>query len=361
MRRRKFYGTKEVDRHERRKRSFPRKRWCTLNFQKKINQGNFPFTLCGSLVRRTEATGRPIRQWKEKSRLTGKKANVMLKNTFIHIQGIGAITEKRIWASGIRDWDAFSEGVPVPIPASRKRLLSLGIEESRLHFAQRSTAYFAERLPSNQSWRLFPDFRDCTAYLDIETTGLDWDFGSITAIALYDGQAIKTYVQGQDLNDFVEDIEKYKVIVTYNGKCFDVPFIERYFNIRMNHAHIDLRYILQSLGFKGGLKGVERQLGLDRGDLRDIDGYFAVLLWNEYVKSGNPGALETLLAYNVQDTVSLETLMVAAYNMKLKSTPFSGSHQVAPPVSPFSPFKVDLGTVEKMKRNYGGRFYGYGR
>jgi hypothetical protein len=84
-------------------------------------------------------------------------------------------------------------------------------------------------------------------------------------------------------------------------------------------------------------------------------------LWNEYVKSGNPGALETLLAYNVQDTVSLETLMVAAYNMKLKSTPFSGSHQVAPPVSPFSPFKVDLGTVEKMKRNYGGRFYGYGR
>jgi hypothetical protein len=240
-------------------------------------------------------------------------------------------------------------------------MLSMGIEESRLHFAQKSTAYFAERLPSNQSWRLFPDFRDYTAYLDIETTGLDWDFGSITTIALYDGQSVKTYIKGQNLDDFVEDIEKYKVVVTYNGKCFDVPFIERYFNIRLNHAHIDLRYILQSLGFKGGLKGVERQLGMDRGDLRDIDGYFAVLLWSEYVKSGNPGALETLLAYNVQDTVSLETLMVAAYNMKIKETPFSSTHQLGSPVSPFSPFKPDLGIMEKLKGSYGAGFYGYWR
>jgi hypothetical protein len=284
----------------------------------------------------------------------------MLKNTFIHIQGIGEITEKRIWESGIRDWDAFSEGV-ASIPTGRKRMLSMGIEESRLQFAQRRPVYFARRLPSNQSWRLFPDFRDCIAYLDIETTGLDWDFGSITAITVYDGQSIKTYVQNQNLDDFVEDIEKYKVIVTYNGKCFDVPFIERYFNIRLNHAHIDLRYILQSLGFRGGLKGVERQVGLDRGDLRDIDGYFAVLLWNEYVKNGNPGALETLLAYNVQDTVSLETLMVAAYNMKIKETPFFGTHQVAPPISPSSPFKADLETLEKLKGNCGGGFYGYWR
>jgi hypothetical protein len=285
----------------------------------------------------------------------------MLKNTFIHIQGIGPITEQCIWESGIRDWDAFSEGVAVPIPPGRKRLLSMGIEESRLHFGQKRPVYFAQRLPSNQSWRLFPDFRDCTAYLDIETTGLDWDLGSITTIALYDGQSIKTYVRDRNLNDFVEDIEKYKVIVSYNGKCFDIPFIERYFNISMNHAHIDLRYIFQSLGFSGGLKGLERQLGMDRGDLSDIDGYFAVLLWNEYVKNRNPGALETLLAYNVQDTVSLETLMVAAYNMKIKETPFFGTHQISSPVSPFNPFKVDLGTVEKLKGSYGGGFYGYWR
>ena len=136
-------------------------------------------------------------------------------------------------------------------------------------------------LASNQSWRLFPEFRDTMAYLDIETTGLDRYYNTITTIALYDGQSIKIYVRGQNLEDFIEDIQKYKVIVSYNGKSFDVPFLEHYFNIRLDHAHIDLRYVFYSLGFKGGLKGCERQLGMDRGDLSDIDGFFAVLLWDE--------------------------------------------------------------------------------
>jgi hypothetical protein len=34
--------------------------------------------------------------------------------------------------------------------------------------------YFSDRLPFNQTWRIFPEFRESTAYLDIETTGLDW-------------------------------------------------------------------------------------------------------------------------------------------------------------------------------------------
>ena len=128
-------------------------------------------------------------------------------------------------------------------------------------------------------------------------------------------------MQGQNLDDFIEDIQKYKVIVSYNGKSFDIPFIEHHFNIRLDQAHIDLRYVLFSLGFRGGLKGCERQLGMDRGDLKDIDGFFAVLLWDEYQKNKNEKALDTLLAYNVQDTVTLENLMVTAYNMKLSQMP----------------------------------------
>jgi uncharacterized protein YprB with RNaseH-like and TPR domain len=49
---------------------------------------------------------------------------------------------------------------------------------------------------------------------------------------------------------------------------------------------------------------------MDRGNLSDVDGFFAVLLWNEYRKTGNQKALDTLLAYNVQDTVNLQNLMV---------------------------------------------------
>ena len=211
---------------------------------------------------------------------------IMLHNTFIHIQSIGAVTEQKLWDSGIHNWDLFTDDIQNPLSGKRKYLLQKGIDDSRQHLFQNNPVYFSKCLPANQSWRFFPEFRNSMVYLDIETTGLDRYYQSITTIALYDGYEIKTYVQGQNLDDFIEDIQNYKVIVTYNGKSFDIPFIESFFNIRLNHAQIDLRYILYSLGFKGGLKGVERQLGNDRGDLRDVDGFFAVLLWDEYQGTG---------------------------------------------------------------------------
>lgn len=276
----------------------------------------------------------------------------MLQNTFIHIQSIGAVTEQRLWESGLNDWDAFSDDISMPLSGKRKYLLKNGIDESRQHLYQNNPVYFSKCLPANQSWRFFPEFRNSTVYLDIETTGLDRYFNDITTIALYDGESIKTYVQGQNLENFIEDIHKYKVIVSYNGKSFDVPFLEHYFNIKLGHAHIDLRYILYSLGFKGGLKGCEKQLGMDRGDLSDIDGFFAVLLWDKYQQIGEPKALDTLLAYNIQDTVTLENLMVTAYNMKLKDTPFYKTHLIEEPTPPFNPYNADLATVDKIKNGF---------
>jgi uncharacterized protein YprB with RNaseH-like and TPR domain len=54
------------------------------------------------------------------------------------------------------------------------------------------------------------------------------------------------------------------------------------------------------LGFTGELKGCEIQLGIDRRDLSDIDGFFAGLLWDEYRNKKNQKALDTLLAYNLR-------------------------------------------------------------
>ena len=273
----------------------------------------------------------------------------MLQNTFMHIQSIGTITEQRLWESGLSDWDAFSGNVSIPLSGKRKYLLRKGIDESRQHLSQNNPVYFSKCLPANQSWRFFPEFRNSTAYLDIETTGLDRHYQSITTIAIYDGQRIKTYVNGKNLDDFIEDIKHYKVIITYNGKSFDIPFIESFFNVRLSHSQIDLRYVLYSLGFRGGLKGVERQLGTDRGDLRDLDGFFAVLLWDEYQRSGDQKVLDTLLAYNVQDTVTLENLMVIAYNMKLRETPFYDNLLIEDSITPANPFRADLATIDRIK------------
>jgi hypothetical protein len=83
--------------------------------------------------------------------------------------------------------------------------------------------------------------------------------------------------------------------------------------------------------------------------LRGVDGYFAVLLWDEYQKTGQPGVLETLLAYNVEDTINLETLMATAYNLKLQETPFHRSHHIQAPSIPLNPFQADGGIIDALK------------
>ncbi len=272
----------------------------------------------------------------------------MLKNTFAHIPGIGIITEQRFWDSGIHNWDDFTQNRPFRLSQSRMDTISSYLEESLQHLESGNPNYFSQLLQTAQHWRFFPEFRHSMVYLDIETTGLNRYHDSITTISLYDGESIYYYVNGQNLDDFIDDIDKYRVIVTYNGKTFDVPFIEKYFGIRLDHAQIDLRYILGSLGYRGGLKSCEIQLGVDRGDLKDIDGFFAVLLWHNYKRTGNQEALETLLAYNIQDVLTLENLMVISYNLKIKNTPFY-NNKLQEPVLPEIPFEVDMETVERIR------------
>jgi uncharacterized protein YprB with RNaseH-like and TPR domain len=272
----------------------------------------------------------------------------MLTNTFCHIPGIGEKTEQDLWAAGVLSWGA-ATGQPLrQIPRSRQGSLARHIEESVCHYDKRNANYFAENLPSNQDWRLYRDFQDSCAFVDIETTGLY--LAKITTIVLYDGQTIRHYVQGENLDHFLADVSAYRLLVTYNGKSFDVPFIESHFHVRLPQAHIDLRYPLRSLGLKGGLKGCERQMGIGRPGLESIDGFIAPLLWYDYLNRENIKALETLLAYNIQDTLSLHTLMVHAYNQKVQATPFAGTHSLPVPSLPRSPFQPDTETVERVRR-----------
>jgi uncharacterized protein len=284
----------------------------------------------------------------------------MLKNTFCHIPGCSLLVEQSLWAAGITSWEDLLNGKLSYLSRQKAATFTQHIKASFAHLEDNNPNHFAELLPSNQHWRLFPEFRHSIAYLDIETTGLNYR-DSITTIALYDGQSIFHYVRGDNLEDFTRDINRYSLLVTYNGKCFDLPFIERFFNIKMNQAHIDLMYVLRSLGYKGGLKGCERQLGVDRKELDGVDGYFAVLLWDDYQKTKSLKSLETLLAYNIQDVVSLETLLIIAYNKKIAQTPFRQSLYLQMPSEPQVPFRADVETIHRIQNqkayawNYGWR------
>jgi uncharacterized protein len=277
----------------------------------------------------------------------------VLRHTFCHLPKVGPRLEQRVWEAGVRTWDDVLEGGAWPLRSPNESEARRLIEESAVRLEAGDAEYFAAKLPAREQWRLFGSFDDRLAYLDIETTGTAWPEDQITTIALYDGRKISCFVQGQNLEHFADAIAESKVLVSYNGKSFDGPFIEKSLGIRLPRAHIDLRYVLHSLGFGGGLKNCERQLGLARDDLEGIDGYFAVLLWRDYCRSRERGALDTLLAYNIADTVNLETLLVRACNLKLKEWSLDMkplSERPAPP----NPFNPHMPTVQRLlgQRSY---------
>jgi len=98
-------------------------------------------------------------------------------------------------------------------------------------------------------------------------------------------------------------------IYSYNGSRFDLPFIEAKLGIDLAGLvrHTDLMYDCWEKDLKGGLKVVERILGIDR-KLQGVDGYIAVQLWWEYVNNNDTRALQTLLDYNKEDVANLQVL-----------------------------------------------------
>lgn len=243
----------------------------------------------------------------------------MLTNSFIHTPGIGYITEKKIWSQGVTSWEQFRRnGDDLGLSARQQDAISQQIEESLPRLKARDYRFFGQHLPNREHWRVYPEFSDSIAFLDIETTGLlFWD--DITMIGIHDGRETRTLINGQDLDEFPEAIGKYSVIVTFFGSCFDLPFLRRKFpDVPLDQIHLDLCYLLRRLGYSGGLKSIEVQLGIRRSqETQGLDGFDAVRLWDEY-ESGSREALELLLHYNREDVENLATLLNIAYD-SLKS------------------------------------------
>lgn len=276
----------------------------------------------------------------------------MLKNTFCHIPGIGELNERYLWENKITSWDLASCLNEAETPTKLRNLLNCYIPMSYEAIRAGDVKFFADRLEHMELWRLLPEFIDDIAYLDIETTGLYPGVDHITTIAIYDGKKIYTYVRGKNLNKFVCDINKFKIIVTYNGKTFDVPYIQTEFNITMPQVHIDLRYLLANLGYSGGLKACEHRLGIFRDDLEGVDGFFAVLMWYHYLKKKKKRFLNTLLAYNVEDVVNLEKLLVIVFNKMISQIPCINHVPLFVNRSVKNPYRVDKAFIGMIRNEY---------
>lgn len=240
----------------------------------------------------------------------------MLRSTFVHIPGIGYQTERRIWDEGIQTWDDFLTGRREIFLASRTReFVHSYVRESKKHLDDKNHHFFVDKIPRRELWRAYHDFKDSTAFLDIETTGLDYDRHEITLIGIYDGKEARTFTRGKNLHQFPQEIKKFKSIVTYNGARFDLPFIASTFpKLRFNQIHIDIMYPLRRLGYTGGLKAVEKSVGIDRSEETvGLSGWDAVVLWKRHLR-GDENALDLLEKYNLEDIKNLETLSDLAYD-----------------------------------------------
>ena len=240
----------------------------------------------------------------------------MLPHTFIHLPGIGPATERELWDSGVLTWDDFLGTSILPGRAySQQTRLNSILAECGQRYRDVDSGYFVRTIPLRESWRMYGDFRANAAFLDIETTGLSPDRSIITLVGILDSDGYHAFIHGQNLTDFREAIEKYDLIVTYNGASFDLPFIERHFgSLFRNTPHVDVMFPLHRLGLKGGLKSIERQLGFRRPtQLSSLRGSDAIRMWRMWTL-GDDGALKTLVRYNAEDVLSLPKLAEIAYN-----------------------------------------------
>lgn len=241
----------------------------------------------------------------------------MLEQTFIHIPGIGRITERELWKAGVTSWDDFADFLTRPafISAGLRRRLEAYIPLSIEAVQKKDASFFRRLAHQGEAWRLFPEFADQCAYLDIETTGLSPVFDTVTMVGLFDGRRYEAFIEGQNLEELPNRLQKYSVVVTFNGAGFDLRFLKLAFkNLELPPIHIDLLWMTRRLGCRGGLKAIEREFGIRRdASVEDVDGYQATVLWSRYLR-GDRTALRQLIAYNSEDVVHLKAIMEMTYD-----------------------------------------------
>ena len=231
-----------------------------------------------------------------------------IENSFVPAEGVGERRERSVWESGILTWDEFDPKRAPLGPKTGKRVESF-VAEALERLDDGDARYFGDRFPSGEVWRLYGNFREDAAFFDIETTGLDSARNNVTTVSVTRGGETTTLVRGEGLTApaLRELFFDAPLVVSFNGKQFDVPFLEDSFDIAIDAPHLDLMYPCRRIDLTGGLKAIEKAVGIDR-DRPDLSGRDAVRLWHRYARDGDDDALDTLISYNRDDTENLQNL-----------------------------------------------------
>jgi hypothetical protein len=261
-----------------------------------------------------------------------------------------------LWSEGVTTWDQFASTHPQHIEV---------LQQAEQRLDDGNARYFQDILGSRECWRFYANFQKTTAFLDIETTGLSPENSYVTMVGIIDYTGFTAFVRGENLDELPEALQKYSLFVSYNGASFDMPFLNKEFgrfsvdghdSLFAHAAHLDLRYPLRRLGFKGGLKKIEQATALGRPSaLSGLSGYDAVRLW-KMANDGEPDALTTLIRYNAEDVASLPRLTEMVVGEMAYGTPLSDT---IPPIFPeydTDALPYDSGLVRYLTKSARSRY-----
>jgi len=242
----------------------------------------------------------------------------MIEHTFQMLPSVGAKKERSLWEAGILDWDDFlaSDCIGCVKPSLKERSDPIIMQATEL-LKDDDACALSDLIPKSEHWRMYDHFKDDAAYLDIETDGLSRD-SLITVVTVHRKDRTYTLTEGFDLDpeSLSEALDGAKMLVTFNGSCFDVPVLKNSFpEVDFDIPQFDLRFASRKVGFKGGLKPLEIELGIHRSeDIIDVDGAMAVHLWHQWERNSDEDALNILREYNRADTINLEYIAGIIYD-----------------------------------------------
>lgn len=244
----------------------------------------------------------------------------MIKSTFQILDKVAENKEKSIWYQGIDNWQTFiDKDIIKGISKTKKSYFNRQLMKARQALYNLNSSYFIDKLPSTETWRLYNFFRDEVVFLDIEVDGIGKS-ADITVIGLFDGLETKTMIKDVNLDyrALKQELAKYKLIITFNGSSFDIPFIKKRYDILPKTPHIDLMHCCARLGYRGGLKCIEKEFGIERNRIIEkFSGGDALSLWRIYKATGDKYYLNLLVEYNGEDVINLKKIMNYCYD-KLK-------------------------------------------
>ena len=121
---------------------------------------------------------------------------------------------------------------------------------------------------------------------------------------------------------FMSGLKSGSVLVSFNGRCFDVPFIRErlaYYGLnsqaQLDSPHFDvLHFTRRALRGKLNnycLETVEKYLDIQRSI--DIPGALVPEFYDSYQRTGNVGPLVAIVEHNKQDLVTLTQLFCSLY------------------------------------------------